>query len=90
MTSTSHTDCPHPATKAARALCRKIRASQVRARAMEAASLIDSYYDNTGDFEEIICTLMSILPQELTTAYFESDADADELIALANTLRLGL
>lgn len=90
MTSTPHTDCTHPATKAGRALCRKIRASRNRATAREALALIDSYYDGSGDYEEIIHSLMLLLPEELTRAYFDTDADADELIALANSLRIGL
>lgn len=89
MTTTSHRDCTHPATKTARAACRKARAAHTATIAREALTLIDSYYDGSGDYEEIIHALMIILPMELTTAYFD-DADADELIALANSLRINL
>lgn len=91
MTKTmNHTNCTHPATRAGRAACRKDRAAQVASLKLEALALIDSYYDNSGDYEEIIHALMRILPAELTTAYFDTDADADELISLANSLRIAL
>lgn len=84
----NHTNCDHPATKAGRALCRKIRKAQDDALKLEARTLIDSYYDGTGDFEEIIQRLIQILPIDLRNAYFDSDTSPDELISLANLLRL--
>lgn len=88
-TNTSHRDCFHPATKAARATCRKEEAARVAARNLEARTLIDSYYAG-GDWEPIIYALMRLLPEELTRAYYDTDDDPDTLIAMANRLRLGL
>lgn len=87
MTTTSHTNCPHPATKAARAKCRKESAARVDALQVEAGELIFSYYNGEGDFDTIISRLMEIFP-EVRTAYFDTDADPDELIALAHTLKI--
>ena len=81
----NHSNCDHPATKAGRAACRKARAAQAIALRVEAHNLIDSYYNNTADFDEIIYALIAIFP-ELHDAYFATDAEPDELIGQAHLL----
>jgi hypothetical protein len=83
---TSHRDCTHPATKAGRALCRKITEQIAKNNELITTSrreaLVRSYYDNTGDAEEIIAGLHAIDP-ELTEAYYHGDATIEEIIASA-------
>jgi hypothetical protein len=84
MTKTmNHTNCAHPATKAARAKCRKVRAAQDAAHAAEVAALVESYFHGDGDPEEIIYGLCALLP-EVKAAYYGTDADIEELVAIAN------
>lgn len=82
MTSTPHTDCPHPATKAARTACRKARAARAASRAAEVNALVASYYDNSGDAEEIIFALGAIDPA-LIKGYYDNSLDIEEIIANA-------
>lgn len=54
MTTTmNHTNCAHPATKAARAACRKIRAQGIKVRAAAIESIIAAYHEGV-DTEEIL------------------------------------
>lgn len=69
-----HTACTHPSTKAGRAKCRRDRA-----KAPTIDSLIASYYDGTGDLEEIVGGL-DMLGVD-TTAYYNDTLDAEEFIA---------
>jgi len=83
MTKTmNHTDCTHPATKAARAKCRKDRAAHALALATQVDELITSYYDGSGDAEEIAMSLAHIFP-EVHKAYYDLSLDMEEVIALA-------
>lgn len=90
MTSTPHTNCSHPATKAARAKCRKERAvAQGSNRALLEATLI-SYYDNSGDIEEIMGTINLLATRtgdaHLTAAsrgYYGNDLEIEEVIGIA-------
>jgi len=82
MTMTSHTDCPHPATKAARAKCRKVRAAHEAEVASLREAIIRSYYDNTADVEDIIAGLRAIDP-DLTEGYYDGDLDIEDIIARA-------
>lgn len=85
MTKTmNHSHCPHPATKAARAACRKERAARATALRVEVAGIIDSYYDG-ADWDSVIYPLMNIFP-EVRAAYFDTDDEPDELIGLARNL----
>lgn len=78
MTTTSHRDCPHPPTKAARAACRKSRAAQVTTPRPDAlTALIDSYYFGGADLEEIA----SQLPYDLAKGYYDNSLDAEDFIA---------
>jgi hypothetical protein len=80
MTTTSHRNCTHPATKAGRAKCRRDRAAQAEVTANEVAALRASYYDNTADGEEIIYALRNIDPT-LTEGYYDGSLDIEEIIA---------
>jgi predicted HAD superfamily Cof-like phosphohydrolase len=82
MTSTPHTSCTHPATSSARAKCRKGRAAHALALATQVDELITSYYDGTGDAEEIAMSLAHIFPQ-VHEAYYDLSLDIEEVIALA-------
>lgn len=83
MTKTmNHANCPHLATKAARTACRKARAAQAASLTTEVDALIASYYDGSGDAEEIACALANRLP-EVHTAYHTDGLDIDEVIAIA-------
>jgi hypothetical protein len=72
MTTTSHRDCSHPATKAARTTCRRNRAAQ-------AASLNDliASYEAGGDIEEIAAQASA----HLARGYYDNSLDAEEFIA---------
>jgi hypothetical protein len=83
MTTTSHRNCTHPATKTARAACRKARAAHAATIAREVDELITSYYDNTRDGEEIIAGLRGIDPA-ITEGYYNGDLDIEEIIAGAS------
>lgn len=81
MTKTmNHTECDHPATKAARAKCRKIRAD--RAAAYTAAytaavkEIKEGYYSNTLDNDELIGMIYAIAPHLM-----DPDTDLDGIIA---------
>lgn len=78
MTTTSHRDCTHPATKAARAKCRKMRAQE----ANELKAVIEGYYDNSLDAEEIGAALITLCP-EAADAFFSRGLPIDEVIAIA-------
>lgn len=73
MTTTPHRDCDHPATKSARAKCRKARAA---APAPDLQPLIDAYYAG-ADLEEIAAQA----PRHLARAYYDNSLDAEEFIA---------
>jgi len=79
---TPHASCSHPATKAARAKCRKNRAARAAELATQVDELITSYYDGSGDAEEIAMTLAGIFP-EVHKAYYDLSLDMEEVIALA-------
>lgn len=82
MTKTmNHTNCTHPATKAGRTACRKALASQAKARAIEINALRDSYYDGTGDPDDIIAALHAIDPALTRNFYWGGDATIEEIIA---------
>lgn len=86
MTKTmNHSNCTHPATKSGRAACRKARAARDIALANEVQGLIDAYFANEGDVEEILLGLAHIFP-EVKAAYFDLDLDPEEIIALAREL----
>lgn len=76
-TRTSHTDCPHPSTSSARAKCRRERAQAPTLPTID--SLIASYYDGTGDLEELVGGL-ALLGVD-TTGYYNDTLTAEEFIA---------
>lgn len=83
MTSTmNHSHCPHPATKAARAKCRKARASRDAQVAAEVASLITAY-DKGADLDEVIHDLALLVPAVADAYYGDTDLEVEEIIALA-------
>jgi hypothetical protein len=78
MTKTmNHANCPHPATSAARAKCRKAhRAADAEVNAAREA-IVRSYYDNTADADEVLYALMRIDPD------LDYDLDIEEIVARA-------
>jgi hypothetical protein len=88
MTKTmNHSNCTHPATKGARAACRKARAAHTSELAAEVESLIGSYFDGSGDAEVIMVSLAHIFP-EVHEAYYNLDLDTEEVIAIARSCSL--
>lgn len=79
MTTTSHRDCPHPATKAARAICRKARASQAAHEVDTLTAIRDSYFAG-ADLEEIAARVNDIRP-DLAAAYYDNSLDIEGFIA---------
>lgn len=79
-TRTSHTDCFHPATKAARALCRKMTAAREAERRLTVKALVDSYYDGSGEVEEIMAGLNRF---GLAGGYYDGTLDIEEIVARA-------
>jgi hypothetical protein len=80
MTTTmNHSNCAHPATKAARAKCRKDRAAHAEGIASEIAALVASYFDNSADGEEIIYALHAIDPA-ITAPWYAGDATIEDII----------
>jgi hypothetical protein len=83
MTTTPHTDCHHPATKAARAKCRKARAVQVEApRTMNLDEVIKAYYNNSLDMEEIASRLIALAPKA-AEGFYNNSLTNEEVIAEA-------
>lgn len=81
MTTTmNHRDCDHPATKAARARCRKDRAIAAADRTARLTALRDSYYRGDADLEAIAGAVSMIDPL-LAQGYYSNDLDAEEFIA---------
>lgn len=76
MTTTPHTDCHHPSTKAARAKCRKARAAAQVPTSPSLRDLIASYYAG-ADLEEIAAQV----PRDLAEGYYNNTLDAEEFIA---------
>jgi hypothetical protein len=82
MTTTPHRDCTHPATKAARAACRKARAAQVVSLTATIDALIDDY--NAGvDIEEIAAQA----PRDIAQGYYDGSLDIEEFIAALRDAR---
>lgn len=75
MTTTSHRDCPHPSTKAARTACRKARATE----GAILAEIVDSYFEG-ADLEVIAAEVNRIRP-DLAQGYYDNSLDAEEFIA---------
>lgn len=55
MTTTTHTNCTHPATKAARAACRKGKAPVAEAPAASPLAAITDYTNVKYEFESVTC-----------------------------------
>lgn len=90
MTSTPHTNCLHPSTKAARAKCRKDRALAYETNILILRTVIHSYYDNSGDVEEIISVIDRIgsMIQNTTLTdcakgFYDSSLTIEEVIGTA-------
>lgn len=74
MTKTmNHTDCPHPATKAARAKCRKLRASHEAADRAGREAIIRAYHDG-AELDEIF----GMMAQQ--GIYIDPDLDIEEIL----------
>lgn len=71
----NHSHCPHPATKAARALCRKMRASQEATLRLTKQSIRDAYYIDGAEVDDIL----GMISQAGLT--FDYDADIEDIIA---------
>jgi hypothetical protein len=90
MTSTPHTNCTHPATKAARAACRRQRAAASTANREALAAILTSFYDNSGDSEEIAAKIDLLAArtgdEALRTAargYYDGSLTIEEMIYTA-------
>ena len=85
--SQSHENCNHPATKSGRAKCRAARKATnltaLNTAREEVAALVASYYDLTGDLEEIMAGLHRV-NAEITASYYDGTGDAEEIIAAAH------
>lgn len=79
MTTTAHRDCTHPATKSARALCRRMRAAAATTRALTLAAIIESYDYGNADLE-LIAEQVACLDHDLATPYYNNSLDAEEFI----------
>ncbi len=75
MTTTPHTSCTHPATKAARARCRKERALAPQVDT-SLADLVAAYH--AGEAIEVIAAQA---PAHLAQGYYDNTLDAEEFIA---------
>lgn len=82
--NTSHANCFHPATKSERAKCRKIKAAATARAEASIAEIFASYYDNTGDGEEIMYALGAIFGHD--EIGINEDIELDEIVARAATL----
>lgn len=82
MTKTSHRDCSHPSTKAARTKCRKERAATEALHAHELTEVLAGYYDESLDVEEVGMRLANLSP-EAYKAYYIDNLDILEVIAIA-------
>jgi hypothetical protein len=82
--NTSHADCFHPATKAARAKCRAAKKANAARLAQSLSEIFASYYDNTGDGEEIMYALGSIFGHDAIG--INEDIELDEIVARAADL----
>lgn len=77
--NTSHTNCTHPATKSARAKCRAAKKADALDTAQQIAAVVASYYDNTGEVEEIMGALHRLAP-EMVDDYYHGDAEVEEIM----------
>jgi len=80
----NHSNCTHPATKAARAQCRKDRAAHLTDRRAALDALIDSYYHG-GDLEEIAGMASIIAPE--VKGYYDGTLPAEDFIAALSGYR---
>lgn len=86
----SHANCLHPATKAGRAACRKVRAEIRAQRRAYLDETITGYFDNSLDSEEIGNRIMGSadttkhpLLIEARDGYLDNSLDIFEMICLA-------
>lgn len=77
MTTTPHRDCDHPATKAARAKCRRARAKAPEAMTLD--QVIVGYYDNSLEAEEIAAHLLALAP-EAAASYYDNSLTMEEIM----------
>ncbi len=80
--TTAHANCSHAATKADRAKCRRQKAAYAASVCETLTEIIASYYDNTGEVEEIMGALHKIDPK-LTESYYDNTGEVEEIIAAA-------
>lgn len=93
----SHTNCAHPATKAARAKCRKeaAKAPEVAPQAPAELTLdqvVKGYYDNSLEAEEFAAHLLGLQRKHpalkpLVDGYYDNSLDLEEIAAQADALR---
>lgn len=74
MTTTSHTDCTHPATKAGRAACRRARSQSATRDRIAREAIRDCYF--AGIEADELLGMIAQLGIEVDT-----DADIEEIIA---------
>lgn len=83
MTKTSHRDCTHPSTKAARTKCRKERAADEARHAKELTDVMEGYRDESLTLEEVGMRLANLSP-EAYQAFYIDHLDIEEIIAIAH------
>jgi len=83
-TNTSHANCLHPATKSARAKCRAVKKANRESLSSSVSEILESYYNNTGDGEEIMYALGKIFGHDAIG--INEDIDLDEIVARAADL----
>ncbi|QEQ93668.1 hypothetical protein SEA_ZUKO_90 [Streptomyces phage Zuko] len=82
--NTSHADCFHPATKAARAKCRAAKKANREELSQTLSEIFASYYDNTGEADEIMYGLGRIFGHDAIG--INEDISLDEIVARAADL----
>jgi len=89
--SQSHILCQHPATKSARAKCRAERKARSADYRETLSVILNSYYDNTGEVEEIAaqldrlaCETRSPKLLEAARGYYDESLALEDVLVLAH------
>jgi hypothetical protein len=84
----NHTACTHPATKAARAKCRRdaAKAPKVTPTGPTLDEVVASYYDGSADAEEFAASLLGLQGQHpelrpLIEGYYDGSLELEEIAA---------
>lgn len=80
MSNFSHENCNHPATKSARAKCRAAKKADALDTEQQIAAVVATYYDNTGEIEDIMHALYRLDPERVEDYYGEQTASVEEIM----------